>query len=653
MQTRRLFINGIELQLSERTRIGTTYQANNIGELQNRQGTYTNTFRIRLNDWNTEKLEHANVMTSATIIPYQKHVIDYEEGGIQTLTKAEGIISNSDQDWIFIDAVGGNVSLTRAIGNTTIGELFANDATHLWDFNTVLNSRSSSDYYIYPFIDWRTDETQMFDTPTVEPQKMIACCKATAMIDRIETLTGFNFTGSYLLSADHLNMVITPDDFTQNPDFVPSDEVKATSPILTPSFVEVLQGSGYITPTNIGVTMAVNETGFIAGSYYPATNEVGSLKWTGTLATRQIYINGGLPPFGTPQTGEFWFVAQIKKAGLVIAEYTANHFVGEISDLDSFQNTVINIDTGEIVLDAGIQYFLNIVIYAQKHTNADTQVEFGFVNNQATFTKSPEIALIYGNEIRFTDLFRMKTVDVLKDILNLRGLIIQTNSYTNNVSINYFSDLIKNKAVALDWSHLVDVRQSQLNYKFGDYGQRNNFLFKENENVTEGLGNHYFDINDETLDATKDVVQMAHSATEQKPKYLGNVIPEIEGIETDLNVWKNPGWRILQLDKRPTDFGVNYNDGVTSASVSTDIPFCRFVGFEYLIPENYQALTGILDNAKVLPLVLKLDPIIIHNLDHMIPINLEVPEMYISGTFYLNVITQYQGGLTACEFVRL
>src|SRR5690606_13874296 len=95
----------------------------------------------------------------------------------------------------------------------------------------------------------------------------------------------------------------------------------------------------------------------------------------------------------------------------------------------------------------------------------------------------PTNNLVFGNEIRFQDIFRMTVSDVLKDILNLRGIIIQTNSYTREVYLNYFSDLIRNKPNALDWSNKIDVRSHELSFNFGDYGQRNNMLFKPDDNV--------------------------------------------------------------------------------------------------------------------------------------------------------------------------
>jgi hypothetical protein len=654
MQENRLFINGIEMQLSDRTRIGVTLQANNLGELQNRQGTFTNTFRIPLNAYNREKLEHANIMTSTTSLPYQKLRIDYYEGAFNIMPNAEGVISNSDKDWIYIDASGGNVNLKRSIGDTTIGELFQGQ-THVWNFDNVVDSRDGSRVYIYPFIDWRTDEDTTFDTPTVDPSKLLPCLREQAIFEELETLTGYTFTGSYISSAEHRNGALTPSDLNFNPEYFDEIAVKSThlDTGLTPTSFEVLESSGF-QMFNSPLNLLNDETGFINGVYYPAVNEVGNLRVTTNLFLYVSYFFSQSP--ANQQTKEYWIVAQIKENGTVIAEKTYPHIFVQASPAYAEQ-FVIDLQTGDIPLLSGNQYFVNFEIYANAHTNADTTVYYtvGALGDPGLvkFEKSPVNQIIYGSEIRYTDLFRMKANDVVKDLLNMRGIIIQTNAYSNEVSFNFFDDLIENKPNALDWSSLIDVRQTDLYYKFGSYGQRNNFKFTENDQVTEGLGNWYFDIADATLDAEVDAVQLNHSATEQAPKYQGAIIPEIEGITTDLNVWGAPGWRILQMETSPTSYNTTYNDGTDSEIVTTNVPFCRFIGFDYLVPNYYEALQGILSSAKSLQLIVKLSPDLIHNIDFTIPIVLNVPELDISGYFYINVVNRYQGGNTLVEFVRL
>ena len=655
MQTKRLFINGIKMQLSDRTRIGVTKQANNIGELQNRQGSFTNTFAIPLNAYNRDKLEQAHVMTSSTQLPYQKLRIDYHEGGLNVMPNAEGIIKNSDGKFIYIDAIGGNVNLSRAIGDITIGELFTAQ-THVWNFDNVVNSRDASEFYIYPFIDWRTNESTFFDSPSVDPSDLLPCCKMTDVFNVLESVAGYTFTGPYLTSSEHQNMVVTPDELTFNPEYFDDLVINAENldTTLTTTSYAVGQGSGFEV-FNSGISLIDNDPGFFQGSYYPTGTEVGSLRFSTTVTLNIEYAFGQTPII--KQTREYWIVVQIKEGGTILAEKTFDHIFVEPSPVFDAQ-FVVDVETSDITLTNPNQYFVNIEIHAERHTNAETSVSYsvGVTGNPnfAKFEKTPVNQIVYGSEIRFVDLFRMKAADVLKDVLNKRAIIIQTNGYSKEVSFNFFDDILKNKAIALDWSNLVDVPTSKgLSYKFGNYGQRNNFKFEQNDQVSDGLGDWFFNINDQTLPAEIDVVQLNHSATEQSAKYQGRIIPRIDGLNDALNAWNKPGWRILQLERQFTSYNVEYNDGVDSQTVNTNIPFARFVGFQELIPEYYEALQGILDQAKVLPLVLKLTPDLIQNLDHVIPIELNVPELDISGFFYINVINQYQGGKTLVELVRL
>jgi nitrogen fixation protein FixH len=246
----------------------------------------------------------------------------------------------------------------------------------------------------------------------------------------------------------------------------------------------------------------------------------------------------------------------------------------------------------------------------------------------------------------------MKVKDVFYDILNLRGLMIQTNAYTREVQFNFFDDLIKNKAIAKDWSNKVDVNTSVLSYQFGKYAQRNDLVFKDNSEVTQDLGNFYFNVNDENLEVENTAVQIKHPATEQTNKYLGSNVPSIEGIDA-LNKWQKPEHRILQMSVQNSSYNVAFEDGTSTLNTTSNIPYCKFEGFDVLVPEYYNALTDILTRTKALGLVLNLTPIDIQSLDFSIPIFLDVPEMNINGYFYINKISNYRQGLTACELIRL
>lgn len=655
MQNRELHINGKLIELSESTRIGVTLQANTLGELQNRQGTYTNTFMIPLTRKNQLALEFSNLMPSASLIPYRKNLGTYIENGVEIISEGETKIVKADDNFIHIETTGGNVDLSRAIGDVIVGDLYADDAAHEWNLINVLASRLGLSYYLYPLIDWRTDIDTYFDTTTIDIRQMLPTCIVSGLFSRLEIYTGYTFKGSYITSDEHLNMILTPDAFSVNPEYVSDLQTESTivtGAVANGMIIEVAESSGTI-QQEFPLNMVLDGAGFTDGVYFAPTNHIGKLRFTGTIAFAWNYDNGGIGVFETPQSRDYWFLAQIKKDGAVIAEKTFPTQTGTIYDLNSFIDFVIDIQTDEQLLTTGSSYFCNVIVNVESHTNADTILDFGFTpNNYVKFQHTPSEGLVFGNDIRFKDIFRMKAKDVLTDILNLRGLIIQTNSFTKEVSFNFFQDLVDNKINALDWSDKIDIRGHELNYKFGEYAQRNNFRFKEDDSVEDELGDSYFDIDDQTLSESSDVVQISHSATEQTSKYLGLNIPSIEAIDA-LNKWQKPSFRLLQLDKQATTFTTNYTDGTTTTSVQDSIPFARFVGFEDLVPDFYGILQDILDQTKGILLMTKLNSLDIQNLNFVIPIFLDVPELEINGYFYINKIANYKQGLTPVEYIRL
>jgi hypothetical protein len=65
-----LIINNRTVDLSDSTNIGVTLCANNIGELQNRQGNFTNTFKLPTSKNNKEIFEWSHLQTSSSLMPY-------------------------------------------------------------------------------------------------------------------------------------------------------------------------------------------------------------------------------------------------------------------------------------------------------------------------------------------------------------------------------------------------------------------------------------------------------------------------------------------------------------------------------------------------------------------------------------------------------
>ena len=241
----------------------------------------------------------------------------------------------------------------------------------------------------------------------------------------------------------------------------------------------------------------------------------------------------------------------------------------------------------------------------------------------------------------------MKVSDVLKDILNMECIIVQTNNYTKNVQFNKFNDLIINKSIAKDWSSKIQFNKT-MGFKFGNYARRNNLKFK-----TDSYENGVIWLSDETLDVEKDMVKLNHDPTFQYKRLNAYKIPTIDGLKDINNEWLSPTYRLLQLKIQSTSFNVNYTDGTTTTPKNTVIPFCEFYNFDRLIEDNYGTITDILKSTKILKVIANLDITDISDLDFSIPIQIQRPDLNLSGYFYINKIENYKGGLTSCEIIEI
>ena len=645
-----LFINGKRIDLNEDSKIGVTYQANNIGELQNRQGTSTNTFLIPNTKTNAVNLEHSNLCTSASALPYEKLTATFIDNGIEIITDGSAFIVASTKDNYSVEIVGGNIDLSIELGDLTVGDLYANDTVYDWTLNNIVDSRNLDLYFIYPLIDFRSDIDTFFTSPTVNAQQLLPCCNIPLMFERLETFTGYTFTGSYFQSEDHLKMILTPDNFAVNPLYLSQEETKATGGgNFGIGYAEILEDSGLNTIQFFPI-QNVFDIDFASNNYSPAANHVGSLDFT--VEYSFTWVRLGVEP-SVQQEKSFVVVTQIKRFSdnAVLAEITGETVTMQLDYQPILRGqAVINVNTGDIQLNAGETYFCVHKIYIEAHTN--TGSGFTMFEKSSIFKHTPTTILAFESPVRFRDIFRMKVKDVLKDILNLRGLIIQTNSYTKEVSFNFFEDLNKNKAIAKDWSDKVISTDYKLTYQFGNYAQKNYARFKTDKEVTEFLGDSFFEVTNENLDKEKTVIQINHSATEQKNRYLGYNIPDIKAINS-ATLWQKPTYRLLNMEVQNTSFNINFTDGATSLNLTNNIPFARFIGFDTLIPQYYETLVSILDETKFIILEVNLTAIEIQELDFSIPIYFKLIDRNIDGYFYINKIENYKGGATRCEFIRL
>ena len=666
-----LIINNRRVDLGENTNIGLTFCANNIGELQNRQGNFTNTFKLPTSKNNKEIFEWSHLQTSSSIMPYNKLKATYRQNGIEIISDGVAEIQSTDNNFFYINVYSGNTDLLESIGDLTVGELYENDTIYNWNLTNNIAIRDKSRYYIYPLIGWRKDVT-FFTTSTIDVRQMLPCAVVQEMFTRLSQKIGYSFTGNYLTSPDHLNMVLTPNSFDAS--IGAGNEVLSNSNNYGPQIVNANISIG----TAISIvtlypsfsfsyndeTFEENLPDFSTGYFKPITNKIGKLKFNGSFGVWWSKTEN-FPLFTKPE----------KKNGIIylvcsIVDDLGNEIMSNTSDTQTRTLDVtraeysfdFDFETPELTFLSARIYKVKIEAYCLQNEKVNSKVELfdkfkdatgSRVYQQLIFSISPKIA--FGTPLNFVNLFTMKVKDVLKDILNLRAIIIQTNNYTKTISFNNFEDLKVNKSIANDWSGKIQ-NQNQMGFKFGNYAKKNNFLFKlDTDKVfnSDLYGDYYFNLTGENLEDEKTVVKLAHPFTPFGNRYNGYIIPSINGLKDSTNEWLKSDWRLLNLKIQSTNFNVNYTDGTTTLSESTFIPFCDVPTFGQLVPKYYSTIQSIVQAPKVLKIVAKLNVNDISDLDFSIPIQIQRPDLNLSGYFYINKIENYKGGLTSCEIIEI
>lgn len=657
-----LIINNRRLDLSDSTNIGVTFCANNIGELQNRQGNFTNTFKLPITNNNKEILEYSNLQTSSSLMPYNKLKATYRQDGVEIVVDGVAEISSVDNDFFYVNVYSGNIDLMEAIGDVTVGELYKNDTVFNWDIDRVYNSNVNN-YYIYPLIDWRKDIDTFFTTDSIDMTQMLPCAVISQMFTRLSNYTGFNFVGNYLNSNNYKSMILTPNSFS-----IPkSDAIKTSQPLST-----IGTTGGTIIPSGSSVSTVTylptfrnesNLTEFNTGTFKPTINKIGKLKFAGTYQVKWIATESKLYENTKDCFVKISFIDDLNnilhQETVKTLTFDKDTLISEVFtvDIESPELSFLSTRNYRVQIDCLVQQknvTTQFLLY-QYEVFKDTGSPIGFFSPSSTTTNvfprflqfTPSAKITFDTPIDFTKIFTMKVKDVLKDILNMEAIIIQTNNYTKSIQFNKFEDVSLNKQIAKDWSRKIQSSKS-MSFKFGNYAKKNNVKFK-----TESENDWSFYLPQENLEVEKDVVKLNHDATFQYNRHNGFIIPNIDGLKDGTNEWNNPTYRILHLKIQDTSFNVNYIYGSDTYVRNTAVPFCQFKTANTLIDENYNSIVSILQSPKVLKIVANLDITDISDLDFSIPIQINRPDLNLSGYFYINKIENYKGNLTSCEIIEI
>jgi hypothetical protein len=240
----------------------------------------------------------------------------------------------------------------------------------------------------------------------------------------------------------------------------------------------------------------------------------------------------------------------------------------------------------------------------------------------------------------------IKQSELLATYLKLTCSLIQVDEVNKVVNIIPFEKLNDNIANALDWSNKLDLTDTpQITFAVDGYAQRNLCTWQYDERIDPNqnatFANGVIALDDQNLDDEQDLIEIDFSASTQA--LTGGL------IVADLQIFND--------DAKFNDVAFTYTDGTTNNAQTTDILLTHFqksseinLGFDdNLIPTFYQAFIDVLDKAKIVTCLLRLNASDINQLDLTIPVYIE----YFNSYFYVSKISGYNPNRNVSTLVEL
>ena len=631
-----LIVNNVSLDLSNRTRIGLTILSSDITSLTTRTGDFTNSFTIPATKLNMKALEHVNMVTSSSTLPYRVVKATFKEDGIEIASDAYCVISSVTSDDITLNIFTGSLDFIKELGDLKVSDLYLDEPSIVWNRDNVINEASP---LVFPLIKWNENSTMFATTPSVDARELLPCLKFNDLLNKISDKINYQIEAN--LQSD---IIVTPNNFKVDVEEFELTNDKQT--IFNTTNVSVPEGSGTTTLT-ISPTFNVPQSGeFLSNKFSPSTNRFGVLSYNGVLdfSWYQKEKYGLLQTFKNRNVS---LTIKIKDdLGVVIKQLKSETQTGKLQLNGQFN---ITIESPLMTFLSTRDYFIEVVASISQHDNMPSVFIAYFKTSNLKFQSNG--SLVYGNDLKVSNLFDMKVVDVIKEVINSYQIMINTDNYIKKVTFNYLDELIENKIKAINWSDKLIAVES-VGFTLPNIAKRNHLKYKESDTLPND-SNSYFDVNNENLKSETNLVQLSSEMTRTFKGYNDETICLINGINSDYE-FQNPAFRILELDTRNLPYNVTYSDALGITTNNTNVPFAIFRNFEYLKNNYFNVLKEVSIDSKVINGIVRISPLDLNTIRYsFIPIWIYSAKFNIDGYFHVNKIENYKNNIAQVELIRL
>lgn len=628
-----LFINGVQMEFGDDTKIQLTKIKNDIGDVTTKS-SYTNSLSLPKTPTNDLALGFSAEINTAPRIPYSylscKLIVDSLE------LVADGVAYLDSFDTSYkIMIVGDLKDFSKLLGTKTLNNLNLSDLDHTWNVANIITPPDTDLEYL--FVETDSKVSAIFNSSnTVYPDMQPPSVKVSRLLRQVIEDAGYTadmtvfdanrIGGAYMfcseLSLKRLSIIIGEWGLTADKMFnVENDS---------------------IAPISIWKNFDTNQLIY--------SNEMGYVK-------TQLTPNGYLIYYQTAYTGSLKLQALgtiLNPSGCTVSVLAVNQLGNTVATIETSSATTIDVN-GSVDASFNKNDKISFVIKCVVPANTSGIIT---VKNGLTFGVSvgtgATLTTTFGQTIYLRDcLPPMKQTDFFKQILQAGFLVPDINNSTKTISFKQYDSIVSNQNSAQDWSdYLVSVKS--IKFKLGDWAKVNNFTYTADKGTETYFGNGLVSIDNELLADKKDVVKVDFGATREVTGMTGKpfgYVPIFEG-----RIWKG-GLKpriLLPLDITGNvellQFGggtLGYRVGAKAGVFDTDN---TSIAFQAMIPLYFRNMQALLNSVKVIEAEIYLPLLDFHNFNQFYPVYIE----QLGGNFFCNKINGWENDKTCTvELIKI
>ena len=632
-----LYINGQQADLDAGQVIAQTKQVNDINSLENRQGGYTNKFRLPKTANNTRIMEFMALPGNNSTVPYRHNECSlYGESGECFIYRGRAVITDAGDTYEAV-VYDGIIDLYKAIENKTLADVETDGIDHVKTVDAVKDSWTNAALnYRYIVADYNGDNGPA-NTNTLNIDYQAPSVKVSYIWDRIFETFGFGYSGSVFNSADFQNLWMTfpkglstgdaPEDMFSSSDIgyeASVNGITATYYIGYPS---------YDTFSLNGLTqnrhMVVPEAG-----YY-------RIEVSGKLKTKSMLFN------------------QNRKAKVYIGRNSAFIPAGSVVQAGLIKDNIPSNTDFEgsclIQLDANESICVLFGIASQENPN------FGFKLAEAG-TLNVKLVRVNESDYSFGAAFGEFTVrDFLTEVVHRFCLTLFKRKYEDHYEFLTLQEQLQ-QAPTENWSSKMAKKVSE-SCVYGNYAQRNWMRYSYNDSAHTHYDG-YIDVVNVNLPDTRDIIKSKIYSPEKSKATLLNRAVSVYKL-WDKELVENPEegekpYTYKSLDKRfyflrsdRVNSGIGLYSGQmgdNGAAASYFVEKAARLTFRDIIKDYYRPMRQLLEKSRIITAELLLSEADVAGFDFR---KLYYLEQFASRFLVNKIINYVPGKPTRCELIRI